>query len=83
LELERYISVDALPIFDHCNTASFDDGMTILVDTIAMQLIPVCCKKSNNSTITCWIHPERPALEASNFLNWIHAFFSSIPDCYW
>jgi hypothetical protein len=37
-------------------------------------IFPVCCKKGNNSTITCWVNPERQALEASTFVNWVQAF---------
>jgi hypothetical protein len=75
--LERSTPVDAFQTLDHCNTISIDDDMTILVSTIEthfQSIVPVCCKNHSNSTRTCQIQPEIPALNAPTSLDEIQTF---------
>jgi hypothetical protein len=76
--LDRYTTtLDVLQVFNHCNLTSINDDMTILVNTIVTPfqgIIPVFCKKGNNSTITSQIHPKIPEFEALTFLNGIQVF---------
>jgi hypothetical protein len=74
---ERYTLLDVFETLDHCNTINIDDDMTIIVSTIETHfpgIIPVCCKNRNNSTRTCRIQPERPALNFSTSLDEIKTF---------
>jgi hypothetical protein len=80
--LDRSIIIDVLQLFNHCNLTSINYDMTILVKNIVTPfqgIIPVSCKKGNNSTITYRINPKRPAVEASTFVNWIQAIVHQYP----
>jgi hypothetical protein len=64
LAFERSTSLDALQLFDHCNTSSINDDMTILA-RIATQFrgrTLVRCEKCNNSITTDQLQSVRLAI---------------------
>jgi hypothetical protein len=77
-----YWQQDVLQLFDLCNLTSINDDMTILVNTIVTPfqgIIPVCCKKGNNSTVMCLFHLIRSALERSTRVDEIRVLYHQNP----
>jgi hypothetical protein len=77
---QRSTSVDALQLFDHCNTTSINDDMTILATHFQGRIL-VCHEKCHNTTTTDPFQSLRSDLERSTSVDTLQIVDYQNPTC--